>query len=206
MKLPIVNKVPPLIACLVVLLMACNSGGGDSPSPSADKPNDQVSVSSTVPSSLTMRQQGNTTLLAQLRIDNGSPLDMAVDANNDQVSVTMDALTGGDYTFSLLYRFDVNTTVVDIAQAEVTQTIVYGQDIDLVFSALTYLDDDLDGFTNLAELAAGTDWNDMLDKPLAEFPRGSSSYVIADIVVPNPTKEGAVVAGSAASTNYALEP
>jgi hypothetical protein len=206
MKRPIpITTTSFFLFCIV--LIACTSGGGDdSSSTPQDKPDKTVSVTSNVPPSITLYQQPGSTLRAELRIDNGTPMSMTVSANKDKVQAFVNTLKTQDYTFTLLYQFYANGTGINIAQGEVIQNVTDGQNVHLVFSAFTYLDDDLDGFTNLAELAAGTDWNDILDRPLAEFPRNSANYVVADIMVPNPTKEGSVVLGGAASANYAVSP
>ena len=109
-------------------------------------------------------------LSAQVSVDGGTPIKLTVDPSNNQVIGNIDNLSEGNHTFTITYT--INTVVV--ATASATATITAGTNTPVAFTAnaLTYPDDDKDGWTNLSELKNGSDPINGSDQP---SPKGVTS-------------------------------
>jgi hypothetical protein len=111
-------------------------------------------------------------------LDTGETFDLVIDHTNKTVSGTIRNIRSGPHTFEL--NFVIRR--IKVATSRTTATIVKGTTVLISFASLTYPDDDGDGFTNLAELEAGTDPNDAGSHPPAELPRSSANYVMTDVI------------------------
>lgn len=138
----------------------------------------------------------NGTLTAEVVLDGGAPIPLAVEANN--VTGQINDLSVGNHTFVINYF--VNGVLV--ATASTTGNITAGATTAIIFAANTirYPDNDGDGFTNLAEVEIGTDPNNSADRPPAESPRHSTNYILADIIGISPAVGGD--GGVASSADY----
>jgi len=82
-----------------------------------------------LPSDLKKHQTGKN-ITAQLIIDSGTPIDMTVDLDNDQVTASTGPLNPGTHSFVIQYFLDGAL----IATATSEATIIAGQDTDIVFT------------------------------------------------------------------------
>ena len=182
------------ILFVVVALISC----GDHNSPSSD---DQGSVSHDgtnmtidfpVPGYLASSAAVIVSLQAQATIDGGNPYDLNVDPGTNQISGIITGVAAG--THELVITYFVSTaggdvvlcrysTQVTVNPGETTYVTILDTDLD------RNIDDDQDGYTNIAELRIGTDPLDAYD-----FPAGESPHVLC----------GNGTTGSLSSTNFNL--
>lgn len=83
----------------------------------------------TVPSSLQKHRTGQN-FSAQLVVDDGAPIEMTVDLENDQVTATTGPLSPGTHTFVIHYFLDGALVASATSQAQ----IISGQNTHIVFS------------------------------------------------------------------------
>jgi hypothetical protein len=166
-----------------------------------------LSVDFTVPHFLTFAVIAG--LQCHATIDGGAPHPLTVDPVTNAASGTISSVSAGNHVLGLKYF--VSILGVDVILCKYSGPVtVYANQTTTVTVLDTDLDrnidDDQDGYTNLAEVRVGTD---PLDP--ADFPAGESPYVLcgngttgfassadynASVVV------GSTVAGSASSTDY----
>lgn len=108
------------------------------------------------------------------------PIGLLVDCAAGTVSGSIPGLTPGSHTFEL--RFVLSGVV--IATAVTSGDIASGQHTPIAFApeSLTFPDDDHDGWTNLAEVIAGTDYLVASSSPESSVRRKSANYAVADTV------------------------
>lgn len=106
-------------------------------------------------------------LEASVSIDDNSPLKMTINNDEGTASVSISGLLPGEHRFHVIF----SKSGVTLAEKEVSATIVAGKTITVPIESLdTNLDDDNDGFTNLAEVLAGTLPQDADDNPGFDLP------------------------------------
>ncbi len=108
-------------------------------------------------------------------VDRTEPL--FIDTDTHQLSGRVDGLLTGAYTFTIRYSLNGVLVATETSQGVVSENAT----ASVGFASLTFLDDDGDGFTNLAELQFGTNHQLASSKPPAEIFRFSSSYAMTDI-------------------------
>ena len=150
-------------------------------------------------------------LQAQATIDGGSPYALDVDPVTNQISGTISGVASG--THELVITYFVSTaggdvvlctyaTEVTVNPGETTYVTIVDADLD------RNIDDDQDGYTNLAEFRIGTDALDAYDVPGGESPYvlcgnettqsvSSKSFNLSVVV-------GSAVAGTASSDNHMI--
>lgn len=148
-------------------------------------------------------------LQCQATIDGGAPYPLTVDLVTNAVSGTITGVSAGAHVLGLTYF--VSILGVDVVLCNYSGPVtVYANQTTTVTVLDTDLDrnidDDQDGYTNLAEVRIGTDPLDPADFPVGESPyvlcgngttgTASSAGFNASVVV------GSTVAGSASSTDY----
>jgi hypothetical protein len=125
-------------------------------------------------------QACDTELTASVVVDGGRSVPLTVNCLAGTVSGTIPGLAPGRHTFELefIYRG------VLVATARTSGDIVSGQNTPIAFApgALSFPDLDDDGWTNLAELTAGTDYQLASSVPPSIVRRQSADYAIADVV------------------------
>jgi hypothetical protein len=134
----------------------------------------------------------DTQLAADVIVDNGTPIPLAVNCLAGTVSGTIPGLSPGTHTFDLQFIF----RGVLVATARTNGDISSGQNTPIAFApgALSFTDLDDDGWTNLAELIAGTNHQLWSSYPPSSNRRGSVTYTITDSV-------GLPIAGAAPTGN-----
>jgi hypothetical protein len=134
----------------------------------------------------------DTDLKADVIVDGGSPIPLAVNCVAGTVSGTIPGLSPGTHTFELQFMY----RGVLVATAKTNGDIVSGQNTSVAFApnALSFPDLDDDGWTNLAELIANTNHQLWSSYPPSSNRRGSITYTLTDSV-------GLPVAGVAPTGN-----
>lgn len=109
-----------------------------------------------------------------------SPIGLVVDCAAGTVSGSIPGLTPGSHTFELQFVL----SGVLIATAATSGDIAPGQNTPIAFApgSLIFPDDDHDGWTNLAEVIAGTDYLIAASSPESSARRKSANYAVADSV------------------------
>ncbi len=156
-----------------------------------------------------LRAPTNNSLQAQATIDGGNPYSLDVDPDTNQVSGTITEVSLGDHDLVLTYFVSISgsdvvlctySTQVNVNPGQTTTLTIADTDLD------RNIDDDQDGYTNLAEVRIGTDPLDDSDFPAGDPPYvlcgngttgivSSANFNLTAIVSPS-------VAGTASSTNY----
>lgn len=148
-------------------------------------------------------------LQAQAIIDEGNPYPLMVDQNTNQISGTITGVPSGDH--DLIINYFISTaggkvilckysTQVTVNAGKSTYVEILDKDLD------RNLDDDHDGYTNLAEVRIKTDPLDASDIPAGESPfvicgngrtqnLSSANFHIEAVV-------GSTLAGTTSSHNY----
>src|SRR3989304_9740287 len=156
--------------------------------------------SAPIPSTLARHLVTGGGLTAQVIVDGGAPVNMTVDVAGNKVNGTIGALQGGSHTIEIVYFINGD----EVARGSKSVTVAAGATTTVSFAAsdLRYTDTDKDGFTNLAEMERGTDWNNPTGKPAAELPRSSANYVLNDTMGVSPTDGKTTVVGVSSSSSY----
>jgi len=192
-------KIVVILVSLAVLISGCNDAARET---NPDLPN-SVDFSADIPPSLASYVSVGALFTSELRISGTIPINLFLDLENFKVQGNTGDIFIDTYVFELSYFIKKGSIKVMVAQSTTDVAIVVTPSaIDVKFPFITYFDDDNDGFTNLAELAAGTSWFDAAEIPVAENPRNSANYLLADKIVGNPTEEGSVIADMSQSANY----
>jgi hypothetical protein len=121
-----------------------------------------------------------TDLTASVLVDGDRSFPLEVNCVAGTVSGMIPGLAPGKHTFEL--RFMLRGVLV--AEAETSGDIASGQNTSIGFApgALLFPDTDDDGWTNLAELTVGTDYQLASSVPESSVRRRSANYAIADVV------------------------
>jgi hypothetical protein len=120
-----------------------------------------------------------TKLTAQVVVDGGTAVPLTVDCLAGTVSGTVPGLTPGNHRFNLQFLYEG----VLVATAITTGTIASNQNTPIAFppGSLAFLDTDDDGWTDLAELIAGTEPQLATSFPDSSVRRQSADFAIADV-------------------------
>src|SRR3989338_8935066 len=196
--------------CITVLIAISSFGcGSNSTTQSTEKkPADTQSaenLSVPLPPELGRHLITDTKLTAQLIIDNDTakPIDLVVNTTNKSVAGNIDKVKGGTHTFEIIYYIDD----VKVASVKTTEVVAAGTNNVITFlqANISYFDDDRDGFTNLAELEMGTNYNDATSKKVYELPRSSTDYILTDTMGISPSDGKTTVVGQSKSSNYTID-
>ncbi len=155
-----------------------------------------------------------TDLTATVIVDGGTSSPLNVNCQAGTVSGTIPGLSPGSHRFELQFTF----RGVVVATAATNGDITSGQNTSIAFApgALSFPDLDDDGWTNLAELIAGSDHQLWSSFPPSSNRRASVTYALTDSVgapiagapggngssTPNTLIVHAPVAGAASSARY----
>jgi hypothetical protein len=165
-----------LIGILLTLLLSSCGQTTESPKGNLD-PNRGERLSIPVPIQL-QKHLSNEMIAEIVVVGTGQTFPLVVDRATRTVTGTIDGVPIGEHTFELYFYING----IKVATARTAATIVANSTVLISFASLTYPDNDGDGFTNLAELEAGTDPNNAGSHPPAELPRASANYVMADLI------------------------
>lgn len=173
------SKSGPLPLFTGILLMLYLSGCGQTTeSPRGDLgPNGGERLSIPVPIQL-QKHLSNGMLAQVVVVDTGQIFELSIDHSTRTVSGTISSVPEGAHLFELNFYIQG----IKVATARTIATIVANSMVLISFASLTYPDNDGDGFTNLAELEAGTDANNAGSHPPAEVPRASANYAMSDVI------------------------
>ncbi len=148
-------------------------------------------------------------LQAQATIDGGSPHALTVDPGTNQISGTITGVSSGTHDLVMTYFVSTSggdvvlctySTQVTVNPGQTTYVAILDTDLD------RNIDDDQDGYTNLAEVRIGTDPLDDSD-----FPAGDPPYVLCGNGITEIVSSanfnltvvvGSAVAGTTSSNNY----
>jgi hypothetical protein len=140
-------------AWTLLALLGC---GSESRSPQTTDPPPDFSIPLAEPLARLAPEEG--ALTAEVSIDGGAPISLAVDAPNKTVTGRIENVPSGRHTFTITFRIDGIVVAIWSSEADV----ILGETTSLVInpSSFQYPDDDQDGLTNLAELEAGSNPSD----------------------------------------------
>lgn len=171
---------------LLLVLLGCGRSTASQDDPAAEPlPGSTLSVP--LAARLKSVPSCDTDLLARVIVDGNesNPIGLFVDCTAGTVSGTISGLSPGSHTFELRFTLldDVPREIL-IATAVTTGDIASAQNTPIAFGpgSLVFPDDDHDGWTNLAEVIAGTDYLLAADAPESSARRKSANYAIADSV------------------------
>ena len=197
-----------LYACMGVFLSGCKPFSSDSKTNTVQHDGQNLSVKLVLPMALTGLSVNN--LSAKVSIDGGSPIALAVNPDNT-VSGEIPNVRAGPHQLIITYFVLESGLPVNLAIAvKGVNVIANGTTrVDISESDLNRnIDDDRDGYTNLAEIRIGTLALDKFDSPGGESPlyvvsNGSSGQSASDSYIIKHTL-GASVGGTSQSTNYRI--
>lgn len=181
---------------LLLAIIGCGQSTGSQNDPATESPSGSNLM---VPMAARLKSvpSCDSALSASVIVDGNqsSPIGLLVDCTAGTVSGTVPGLAPGSHRFEL--RFVLSGVL--IATAVTSGDIASGQNTQVAFApgALVFPDDDDDGWTNLAELTAGTDYRLASSVPQSSIRRQSADYAIADVVGLAPA------VGAASSQRYA---
>ncbi len=198
------------ILFVLVALTSC----GDIPSSSDDQgsvSHDGANLSIDFPVHKSLAALAIVGLQAQATIDGGDPYPLDVDPVTNQISGNITGVSQGTHDLEITYFKTTPCGDVDLCTYSTQVTVYSGQpayvtilDTDLDRN----LDDDQDGYTNLAEARIGTCPLDDLDVPAGESPyvlcRNGSTGIVSSASYNLTACVGASVAGTADSANYKI--
>jgi hypothetical protein len=198
-----------IIVCYVLIfVIACD---GDSASTKSDGSvwydGTDVSVNLFTPTSIAALTIDN--LYAQVTIDGTSTYPLNVDLITNEVSGTITGVSAGTHDLEITYYVILSGVNVVLCSSSTQVTVNTGQTSSVTIQDSDLdrnIDDDDDGYTNLAEVRIGTNPLSPLDVPGGGLPRvicgdgmiqkvSSGNYTIKLIV-------GSSMAESVSSTNY----
>jgi len=185
---------PPSLVAAALLSVGCNP---------ADNNGDDSQVSAEIPPSLLSYSFKGELLSAQLSVDEKNSIDMEIDINNRKLSGDLDISSNGEHAFHISFYLLSDGETVEIANSSVITTLADTGVTKLDFTQYTYLDYDLDGFTNLVEIARGVNWNDWTEKPTTLALRRSPNYEMNGDIYDGPTILKVELSGISYSSNYA---
>ena len=197
-----------LYACIGGVLSGCKPFSSDSKTNIVQHDGQNLSVKLALPMALTGLPVSE--LKAKVSIDGGSPIDLTVNSDNT-VSGEIANVKAGLHQLIITYFVLESSLPVNLAVVVKDVNVIANGTtrVDISESDLNRnIDDDLDGYTNLAEIRIGTRALDKFDSPGGESPlyvvsngsfgqSASSSYIIKHTL-------GASMGGTSQSTNYRI--
>lgn len=193
---------------IALMLVGCNFGSSNNNTQAKpDKPTLQLRFAT--PKSL--RSVSMTELRAYVTIDGGTPIPLEVNTNNT-ITGTINNVTAGERELIITYYKSINGTEVRLATFSTALNVHQGQvsTVELTEDDLDKnIDDDLDGYTNLAEINANTNPLDKSDTPHSELPwvrvaNGTSGSALSNNNLAIKYGLGESVNGIANSTNFKI--
>jgi hypothetical protein len=154
---------------------------------------------------------GPETLFASVAIDGGSAQALTVNQSDNTVSGTLSSISAGSHSLVIQYYVNIGGTDIVLCTNSSTVSVTAGQTTTLTISPTGLnrnIDDDNDGWTNLAEVRLGTD-----TLSASSLPSGDSPYVLAGNSATEPVSSsgykmragiGASIAGRVTSNSYLL--
>ncbi len=172
---------------LLLVLLGCGRSTPSQDDAAAESPPPGSSITLPLAARLKSVPSCDTDLLARVIVDGNesNPIGLFVDCTAGTVSGTISGLSPGSHTFELRFTLlnDVPREIL-IATAVTSGDIASAQNTPIAFApgSLVFPDDDHDGWTNLAEAIAGTDYLLASSAPESSARRKSANYAIADAV------------------------
>lgn len=209
-----------LAILIAIISFGCGSNSGTQLTNKDSKGTQSASnFSATIPSTLNRHLLKEGKLSAELTIvynkdgtivEDKKPLTIS----GNTVTGTFTELTAdasNSYTFTIDYYITKDDgSTVRIATGSVKHFVEATPDNkprEVKINTIYYLDDDRDGFTNLAELELGTytKSGEVGIRPNAELPRSSTNYILIDTMGKSPSDGKSTVIGQFKSTNYSID-
>ncbi len=198
-----------LITCFSLALSACNFISSEPETNTAEHDGNNLAVKLALPRALTGIPISE--LQAQVSVDGDTPVPLTVNSDNT-VTGELIGVEAGERQLTITYFVLESGVPVDIAEAVKTVNVIRDSTTQVNVSESDLnrnFDDDLDGYTNLAEIRIGTQALNASDSPAGE----STVYVVSNGSFGQATSTsyiikhtlGYPVNGSATSTNYVIE-
>lgn len=188
-----------LLGASMMLVAGCGAGGGAGGGNPAAK-----DFKIDLPTQLVHHQVPGGALVAEAHLENGSVFDLYVDPATGAI---WDSLrhSGTALALDIVFLIDdgVNRTEVGRATVNLNWTDPLLAEAALSASDVQFSNSDQDGFTDLMELALGSDHTDSASHPKVGNRRTAFSYVVVDAMGSINGSES-TVSGDRASTNYGL--
>ena len=184
-----------LYVFVLVLAQAC--GGGIESTDNIGS----VRISQEMPPSLIRSLGSSMDIGAQVVVDGGTPKNITLNLVEQTVSGIVSDLSSNKHSFDLEFFARESNSIVVLARATIEAEVQANQEILITFLTFHYPDDDLDGFTNLAELVAGTLLTDAGSKPDSDQSASSANYLVFDQAGISIT-DSSIVVGNVSSANY----
>jgi len=205
---------------IVILSFGCGSNSGIQSTEKDTKDKQSAgSFSTTIPTTLSKHWLKEGKLSAELTIvynkDNKTVVDkQPLTISGNTVTGTINELTAdasNSYTFTIDYYITMDDdTKVKVATGSTKHFVEATPDNkprEVKINTIYYLDDDRDGFTNLAEieLKTYTKLGETGIRPNAELPRSSTNYTLIDSMGISPSDGKTTVVGQFKSANYSID-
>ena len=149
-------------------------------------------------------------LKANITLNGGDPIPLNVALDNT-ISGTLETIDPGDYVLVITYYVERSLMLTKLATVTKTITVTSGEvtvvtitDADLIKE----IDDDRDGYTNLAEVRSNTNPHDAADKPGEAIGFAVADSSFGDSTSPSYRMRhqvGEAIVGNAKSVNYEVK-
>jgi len=183
-------------AFLLISSSACNQ----STETEQDTTSDGFSVP--IPASLLSYTLNELQLKAQLIIDDREPIDLTVEIDGRVASTEVIKNLDDASHVTLSFFVIADKQKIEIASSTIEAPFYQGESGQAEFKYFKYTDNDQDGFTNLAEIVKGYNWNDWSEKPVSLTSRSSFNYEISDPVDESYVERNIELTGVSYSSNY----
>ncbi|MFV2057861.1 MAG: thrombospondin type 3 repeat-containing protein [Thiohalomonadales bacterium] len=198
-----------LIFGLPLFLASCTDSSSTNPNQASHDGKD-LSVSLSIPSYLAAGLIKNLDLKAKAILNDAPPYILNVNADNT-ISGTLSNISPGNYQLKVIYFVNVASIDTSLAIYTTNVVVVKGQTTDVVISNAGLnrgMDDDVDGYTNLAEVKIGTNPHNSADRPVGESPLFTLASGSVGEVSSNSFSSkfslGEAINGVATSTNFSI--
>ncbi len=191
-----------LTVSMVFFILLAGCGGGDGGGGGGEQGEDPlVGITAPVPELLIKKIASGVKVTANAELENGSVTQLTANTAGDSLQGDIFHNTG-QRGVKVTYFLDG----VKVAEVDTEVTVNADSSIIVVFERknLRYLDSDGDGFTTLAELERGTDYEDFDSHPKPTGQAASQSYTLEDAAWKNPSTGLNLVLGRASSRDYDL--
>ncbi|MFV2055232.1 MAG: thrombospondin type 3 repeat-containing protein [Thiohalomonadales bacterium] len=198
-----------LIVGIPLFLTSCTDSSSTNPN-QASHDGKNLNVTLTVPGYLAAGLIKNLELQAKAILNDGVPFILNVNSDNT-ISGTLTNISPGNYQLKVIYFVNVASIDTNLAIYTTNVTVVNGQTTEVVISDAGLnrgMDDDVDGYTNLAEVRIGTNPHNSSDRPAGESPLFTLASGSVGEVSSNSFSSkfslGEAINGVATSTNFSI--
>ncbi len=192
-----VNILFCIICLLLPLLTGCGSESTSAMNENSVTVGNDMKLSLAMPRALARVANGAKALLTP----GGKNTDLTFSGNT--VSGSISGVSPGTYTLSIIYSFDT-ITIATVTKGNISVTAGSTSNVAVLESDIsTDIDNDNDGFSNLAEVRIGTDPDDDVNLPdggSPAFSAGNGSFTTATTTTSS--YEFSIIVGEAVAGSY----